>query len=368
MKSKTFTTSLLGWVAMTLYVVGCTVKAETNNNNSNQQAISVPVMSITTRDTVLDREYIASIRAFRNVEIRSHMKGFLEQIYVDEGRWVKKGQLLFRLNDQELRAQLKEAQANQAIAEAEMRMANLEVGRVKSLVEKKVISESELALAEAKLNAAQSRVSQAKAVSDNIMIRIGYTQIKAPFDGIIDRIPMKVGSLVAEGDLLTTFSDIQQMHAYFEVSENEYLSLSKGSKTYLDPDGTPVRLTLSDGTHYPVVGKIETMSSEFGQSTGSIAFRARFANPNYLLKHGASGKIYVTKAQNNVIMIPQTAVFEIQDKSYVYIIDKSNTARTRSFVPRARAGQNYIVQSGLEAGERIATEGVQLLKEGMPVK
>ncbi len=349
-----------------LSITSCGKKTE-SAQITEQKAISVPTMILTARDTVLDREYITSLKAVRNVEIRSHLKGFMEQIFIDEGRWVTKGQTIFRLNDQELRAQLNEAQANIAIMEAEVLTASLEVTRIQSLVDKKVISETESALAKAKMNAAQSRVLQAKAVADNIEIKISYTRIKAPFDGLIDRIPMKVGSLVSEGDLLTTFSDIKDIHAYFEVSENEYLALSKAIKSEQNPEGTPVKLILSDGTTYPLAGKIETMSSEFGQNTGSIAFRAKFQNPNRLLKHGASGRISITKAQKDVVMIPQTAVFEIQDKSYVYVIGKDNIARIRSFIPRTRAAKSYIVQDGLQVGERIATEGVQLLKDGMLV-
>jgi len=345
----------------------CTAKAEASNvQPSEQVVVSTEVLSL--RDTILKREYVTAIQAVRNVEIRSHLKGFLEEIYIDEGRFVRKGQLLFRLNDQELRAEMGKAKAAIAIAEADVLTMRMERDRIKILVGKQVISDSELALAEAKLGAAQARVQEARAAAEHIEVRLEYTKIRAPFDGVIDRIPLKVGSLVEEGVLLTTLSDVAQMYGYFEVSENEYLAISKAARSEQNPEGTPVELLLSDGSIYPYNGKIETMTGEFGQSTGSIAFRAKFANPNHLLKHGATGKIVITKQQQDVLLVPQKAVFEVQDKNYVYIIGNDNLARIRPFTPKMRVADCYIVAEGLQPGERIAAEGTQYLRDGMSVQ
>jgi membrane fusion protein, multidrug efflux system len=345
----------------------CTSKVEASNVQPSEKVV-ISTETLVLRDTLLKREYVTAIQAVRNVEIRSHLKGFLEEIYIDEGRLVRKGQLLFRLNDQELRAEMGKARAAIAIAEADVRTMNMECDRIRLLVDKQVVSESELSLAEAKLGAAQARVQEAKAAAEHIAVRLEYTKIKAPFDGVIDRIPLKVGSLVEEGVLLTTLSDVEQMYGYFEVSENEYLAISKAARSEQNPEGTPVELVLSDGSIYPYTGKIETMTGEFGQSTGSIAFRAKFANPGRLLKHGATGKIIITKQQQNVLMVPQKAVFEVQDKNYVYIIGNDNLARIRPFTPKMRLADCYIVAEGLQAGERIAAEGTQYLRDGMPVQ
>lgn len=319
------------------------------------------------RDTILKREYVSALKAVRNVEIRSHLKGFLEEIYIDEGRFVRKGQLLFRLNDQELRAEMGKARAAIAIAQADVNTMALEVERVQLLVNKKVIADTELLLAQAKLTAAQAKVQEARAAADHIAVRLEYTRLRAPFDGVVDRIPLKVGSLVEEGVLLTTLSDVEQVYGYFEVSENEYLSISKAARSEQNPEGTPVELVLSDGSTYPHTGKIETMTSAFGESTGSIAFRAKFPNPGRLLKHGATGKILITKKQDDVLLVPQKAVFEVQDKNFVYVIDRDNIARIRPFTPKIRLAEWYMVADGLQAGERIAAEGIQYLRDGMGV-
>jgi membrane fusion protein, multidrug efflux system len=350
-----------------IYGVGCTLRAEKNTNITLERQ-SIPVYTIKSKDTILQKEYVSAIKAKRNVEIRSHMKGFLEQIFVDEGAYVKKGQLLFRLNDQELRAEAAKAQANIAVMESEVNTMQTEVNRVLTLVDKKVISDTELSVAKAKLNAAQARVQEAKSHLNHIEIKMAYTKIKAPFDGFIDRIPMKIGSLVDEGALLTTISDVTEMYAYFEVSENEYLALQKAIKSEQNQAGTPVQLQLADGSIYPQNGKIETMTGQFGESTGSIAFRAMFSNPKKLLKHGASGKVLITKPQDDVLLIPQKAVFEIQDKSYVFVIGADNSVKTRSFVPKNRLTHYYVVQDGLREGEKIAAEGVQHLRDGMIIQ
>jgi RND family efflux transporter MFP subunit len=358
-------------LASLIYTVGCTLRAENNTSATLTDRQEIPVMTLKTKDTVLQKEYVAAINAKRNVEIRSHMKGFLEQIFVDEGAYVRKGQILFRLNDQELRAEAAKAQANIAVMESEANTMQTEVNRVQMLVDKKVISDTELSVVKAKLNAAQARVQEAKSHLNHIEIKMGYTRIKAPFDGFIDRIPMKIGSLVDEGALLTTVSDVNEMYAYFEVSENEYLALQKAIKSEQNQAGTPVQLQLADGTVYPQAGRIETMTGQFGESTGSIAFRALFPNGQKLLKHGASGKVLITKSQDNALLIPQKAVFEIQDKSYVYVVGQDNVARVRSFTPKTRLTHYYVVQDGLKEGETIATEGVQHLRDGMviaPVK
>lgn len=332
------------------------------------EVLKVPTQVLALQDTILQRDYVSAIKALRNVEIRSHLKSFLEEIYIDEGQLVRKGQTLFRLNDRELRAEMAKARAAMAIAEADAKTIAVEVERVQLLVGKKVVADSELALAQARWHAAQARVQEARAAIDHIAVRLEYTTIKAPFTGVIDRIPLKVGSLVEEGVLLTTLADISAMYGYFEVSENEYLTIAKATQSAENPQGTPVRLVLSDGTTYPHVGKIETMTGAFGESTGSIAFRAKFSNPERLLKHGATGKILITKPQDNVILIPQKAVLEIQDKNFVYVIDQQNIARVRSFTPKLRLAQWYVVADGLQPGERIAVEGVQYLRDGVLVK
>lgn len=362
---KLFTPVFVLFTGTTIYLAACTAKGGTANKDTRAE---VPVIKLEQKDTVLYRDYVTDIQAVKNVEIRARVQGFLETIFVDEGQTVKKGQVLFQVNDREFVTELAKAKANVTSALAEAKSAEVELGRTKILVDKNVITKSDQELAEAKLKAANAKVEEAKAEQTNAETRLSYTKILSPFDGVIDRIPLKSGSLVDQGALLTTISDTHEVYAYFNVSENEYLQYEK--KLHKDPQALNdvIQLILADGSKYAYKGKIETLDGEFDDATGSIAFRARFSNPDKLLKHGASGKVRLTTQEDNVIMVPQKSVFEIQDKNYVFLLDKNNVAHMHSFVPKTRIEQYYILQSGLQAGDVIIYEGVQNVRDGAEVK
>ncbi|MEQ9443717.1 MAG: efflux RND transporter periplasmic adaptor subunit [Cyclobacteriaceae bacterium] len=319
------------------------------------------------KDTTLYREYVADIQAVQNVELRARVQGFLERIYVDEGQEVKKGQLLFKINDEEYKAELAKAKANMQNTIAEAKAVELEVDRLRVLVDKNVISKTELDVALARLDAVKARIAEAKSAETNATMRVSYTSIRAPFDGILDRIPLKAGSLIEHGTLLTTASDVSEVHAYFYVSESEYLQYMKTKATNTDSKSNQVRLILADGSRYPHIGNIETMEGEFKASTGSIAFRARFPNPEKILKHRATGRISLSSTIKNALIVPQKAVFEIQDKNYVFLVDSADQVVMRNFIPKTRFSHYYIVESGLKSGDRIVFEGIQNLQEGMQI-
>jgi membrane fusion protein, multidrug efflux system len=347
-----------------VWLTGCAVKG---NTEKKIPEVEVPVFQLQSKDTTLQRSYVANINARQNVELRAKVSGFLESIQVDEGQIVKKGQLMFRLNDAEFKVQVSEAKALLTSALAEVKSAEVELRRVQSLVDKKIVTETELELANAKLAAAKARVDEALAKEEKAKINLSYTAVRAPFDGIIDRIPHRLGSLVNEGTLLTTVSDNHAMHVYFKVSEKEYLTYVN-KKQAGNHTKQPATLMLADGTTYKHPGKIETMEGEFDQETGSIAFRAAFPNPSGLLKHGASGNILLTTPISKALMIPSRAVLEIQDRNYVFVVGDDQKVRMKSFVPEARIDDFILVQSGLDEGDRIVYEGVQNIKEGSPVK
>jgi len=364
MKRNSYT-QIFTYISIIIFLASCTAKGSTDNKEG---ATELPVITLQQKDTVLYRDYVTDIQAVKNVEIRARVQGFLENIFVDEGQTVKKGQPLFRVNDREFVTALAKAKANVKNAIAEAKQAEVEFARTKTLVAKNVITQTELDLAEAKLTAATAKVDEAKAEETNAETKLSYTNILSPFDGVIDRIPLKAGSLVDEGALLTTISDIHEVYAYFNVSENEYLQYEK--KLHKDPQALNdvIQLILSDGTKYAHKGRIETLDGEFDDNTGSIAFRARFDNPERLLKHGASGKVRLTSQEDGVILVPQKSVFEIQDKNYVFLLDKGNVARMHSFVPKTRIDQFYIIQSGLKQGDNIVYEGVQNIRDGAHIK
>lgn len=336
-------------------------------NNTAELVPSLPVVEVVQKDTVLQTDYVADIQAVKNVEVRARVQGFLEKIFVDEGHEVKKGQPMFQINDLEFKTELAKAKAAVSSAMAEAKAAELELGRTKILVEKNVIAQTEYDLAASKVRAAKAKIDEALSVQTSAETKLSYTFIRAPFDGIIDRIPLKMGSLIDPGALLTTISDVHNVFAYFNISENEYLQYRKTVTKGMKEDRL-VNLLLADGTSYAFQGKIETSDGEFNENTGAIAFRARFPNPNKLLKHGASGKARLTTAVDNAIIIPQKATFEIQDKTFVFVVDKNNMVQMRAFKPGRRVAQYYIVEAGLKPGENIVYEGVQSIRQGSKIK
>jgi membrane fusion protein, multidrug efflux system len=347
-------------------IAGCTANSKDTEDNESQAQV-LPVTQLVTREATLHREYVSDVHAVRNVEIYARVKGYLENIYVDEGQEVKKGQALFRINDAEYRSELAKAKANLKTAIAEAKAAQLELNQVRGMVEKGVISKTELEVAQAKFDAVNAGIEDARSAQANAAIRLEHTFIRAPFDGVIDRIPLKAGSLIDEGTRLTTVSDIRTVYTYFNVSENEYLEYAKNRLAQSSDSSDVVELQLADGTYYPYKGRIETMEGEFDTGTGSIAFRARFPNPDKLLKHGSTGTIRLTNRVANALLVPQKATFEIQDKNYVFVVDDKNQVTMRSFVPRNRVSHFYVVESGLKPGEKVVYEGTQSLKEGMTI-
>ena len=326
-----------------------------------------PVIQLSRQSATLDQDYASNLEAVQNVEVRARVAGYLDKILVDEGQAVRKGQLLFRLNPAEYQVGVDRAKASLESATAQSRSASIEMDRVKLLVDKNIISGSELKLAKSKIEVAKGAIDQAKAALSNARRMVSLTDIRSPFDGVINRIPFKQGSLIEEGSLLTSITDIRQIYAYFNVSEKEYLAFIKKR---LNPEKTMAReveLLLADDTVYPYKGKIETTETIFEGNSGTIAFRARFPNPNRLLRHGATGKVRLSTDVTNAILVPQKSVFDVQDKSFVYIVDAKNKVTTRNFVPQSRVDQFYIVQSGLRAGDRIVYEGVQGIKDGMTI-
>lgn len=348
------------------------VSCQSGNGKSQDKIIlaDIPVLELQPKSIEVPKTYVCDLQAVQFVEVRAKVEGFVAKIYVDEGQFVKKGQSLFQLTSNEFNEMVNSANAKLMQARAEAKSTALEVERLKILVDKKIISSSELELARAKNSVSQSAILEAESLLKNAQTGLSYTTIKAPFDGIVDRIPYKTGSLVTAGDLLTNITDISEVFAYYKVTENEYLKYMRDRLEEVsdsDEKGDEVvSLILSDGQTYPYVGKLETMEADFEKGTGSIAFRVRFPNPDQLIKHGASGKVQMDNMLDDIFLIPQKSTFEIQDYSYVYILDKNNIVRVRSFVPLQRYGVYYISDS-FEPGDRIIFEGIQQLKDGMEI-
>lgn len=324
-----------------LYQTSCTSQKEEKEEAGKYTATS-PLRV----DTSFTKEYVSQIRSVRNIELRAQEKGYLQNIYVDEGQFVKAGQLLFKIMPKVYEAELLKA-------EAEAKEAEIELQNTTTLADKNVVSKNEQAMAQAKLDQAKAEIALAK-------LHLSFTEIRAPFDGTIDRIPRKLGSLIDEGELLTSLSDNSQMFAYFNVSEPEYLDYQTNTK---GRGNTQVGLLLANNLPLKYKGDVETIESEFDNETGNIAFRARFPNPDKLLKNGETGKVQMTMPLRNALVIPQKATYEIQDKKYVFIVDKNNVVRSKNITIVGEMPDLYVVENGLAENDRILLEGVQKVKD-----
>jgi membrane fusion protein (multidrug efflux system) len=312
-------------------------------------------------DTTYTIEYVAEIQSLQNVEIRAKIKGYIEKIYVDEGRPVKAGQTLFSISNKEFNQELLKAKAILKTAVAEAKTAELELQNVKTLSDKNIVSKTELEKAKVNLDAANARIDEAKANEATANINLSFSEIKAPFDGTINLIPFKTGSLIDEGTLLTKLSNNKEVFAYFNVSEKEYLGYTTQKE---NEEKNNITLLLANGQAHKYKGAVETIEGEFDRNTGNIAFRAKFPNPDLLLKHGSSGKVQLTNDIKNALIIPQKSTYEIQDKFYVFVVDANNVVKQRNIVIKQRLPHLYVIESGLAASDKIIYEGIQNVKEG----
>lgn len=353
--NKNFTLSCL-CLCVTIILSSCTAE----NKQVKQDFQTYKVVQPVVVDTTFAREYIADLHSLQNVEIRTHVQGFIEKIHVDEGKPVKEGQIIFTLSSRVFRENLLKANAAYKSAVADVKVAEVELKNTRSLADKNIVSKSELEMALARKEAAEARLEEALSAVSIAKLNLSYTQVRAPFTGVINRIPYKTGSLVSEGDLLTTISNNNEIFAYFNVSEKEFLEMMKSS----DMKNNEVELLMANNDIFNQKGRIETAENEIDKGTGNIAFRARFKNPDQLLKHGSSGKILLKEDLDDAMIIPQKATFEIQDKVYVFTIDKGNKVQMRNITPSIRLNHLYVVESGLTTGDRVIYEGIQQVKEG----
>lgn len=342
MKRIILFTGLIALVCLT----SCTAKKE-----EKEEAEKFTVTNPVKIDTSFTKQYVSQIKSVRNIEIRAQEKGFLQNIYVDEGQFVKKGQLLFKIMPNMYQAELLKAQAEQKSTEIELQNAKL-------LADKNIVSKNELSVAQAKLQSAKAEVALAR-------LHLSFTEIRAPFDGTIDRIPLKLGSLIDEGELLTSLSDNSQMFAYFNVSEPEYLQYETNVKERAD---NKVALVLANGDTFKEKGNVEVIESEFNNETGNIAFRARFPNSGKLLRNGETGQVQMLVPLKNAIVIPQKATYEIQDKKYVFVVDKNNKVNSREITITGEIPDLYVIKTGLTENDKILLEGVQKVKENDKIK
>jgi len=323
-------------------MTGCGSK-QTEKKEETRFTVTSPLQ----KDTLVTKEYVCQIRSIQHIELRALERGYLQKIYVDEGQTVHKGQLMFQIMPLILQAELQKA-------EAEAQFAQIEYQNTRQLADSQIVSPNELALARAKLDKAKAELALAQA-------HLQFTEIRAPFDGIMDHFYVRLGSLVEDGDLLTTLSDNSKMWVYFNVPEAEYLNY----KTSVPKDSImKVDLLLANNERFAHSGLVETIEADFNNETGNIAFRATFPNPEALLRHGGTGNIEMAVPLKHALIIPQKATFEVLEKKYVFVVGPDKVVNQREITVGAEMPDLYVVKSGLSANEKILLEGIWKVKNG----
>ena len=331
----------------TLLIFNSCSKKEEIKEEENTYPITSPIVM----DTIINKEYVAKIQSVKNIEVRAQEKGFLQKTYVDEGQYVHAGQVLFSIMPQIYQAEVLKSKA-------EVEQASIELQNASTLANNNIVSKNERAMAKAKLDVANAEMRLAQ-------VHLSFTIIRAPFSGIINRLPLKIGSLVDEGDLLTSLSDNGDVYAYFNMSEPEYLNYQTHQN---DRAHQNVNLIMANGDTFKNPGIVQTIEGEFDSETGNIAFRAKFPNPEKLLRNGETGKVQMNVPIRNAMIIPQKATYEIQDQTYVFVVDKKGNTKSRNIKIAYELPDIYVVSSGLQVGDQFLLEGVQKVKDDQKVK
>lgn len=327
----------------------CNVACQHHDQHGHEESkflVTNPVK----KDTIIYHEYVSQIRSVQHIEVRALEKGYLQDIYVDEGQLVKKGQVMFQIMPLIYQAEMQKSAA-------EVRFAEIEYQNTKSLADSNIVSPNELALAEARLNKAKAEMALAQA-------HLGFTQIRAPFTGIMDRFQVRLGSLLDEGELLTTLSDNSKMWVYFNVPEAEYLDYITRAKA----SQTQVKLLMANNQLYEHTGVVETIEADFNNETGNIAFRATFPNPDGVLRHGETGNILMPVPLKGAIIIPQKATFEILDKKFVFVVDDKGVVKSRQITVGTEMPHLYAVTEGLTVEDKILVDGLRKVKNNQHIQ
>jgi membrane fusion protein (multidrug efflux system) len=298
----------------------------------------------------------------------------MEALFVDEGSVVKKGQLLFRISAPLYEQGVRTAEANVKIAQADLNAAHMQVNKVRPLVEKNIISSYELQSATYMEQSKQAALAQANATLINARTNLSYATIYSPANGVIGTIPFKIGSLVSSTTTqpLTTVSNIQKIYAYFSINEKKELDffMNTKGKTLEEKLSTfpPVTLMLPNGIVYDQKGRIETIGGLINLTTGSVSLRATFPNPSGLIRSGSSATIQIPETLDSVLLVPQSATYQIQGKLFIYVSGTDSTVHTTAIQVNANtAGQYYVVEQGLKPGDNIVVNGIGNLREGLAI-
>ncbi len=344
-----------------LSLSACQQAEEHHEEAEHHEEHKILVTSPVVKDVISTQQYVCQIHSRRHIEVCALEGGYLEEVLVKEGQSVKQGDLIF-----EILPVLYQARLDSDMAEAQQ--VQIEFNNTQKLFQQHVVSEQEVALAKAKLAKAQAKVKLTQA-------ELNFADIKAPFDGIIDRLRYQQGSLIKEGDVLTTLSDNEVMWVYFNVPEARYLEYKAELDKNKDAnDGGQqeadlrVELMLANHNKFPEMGAISAIEADFNNETGNIAFRSDFPNPNGLLRHGQTGTILIHRTLKDAVVIPQRATFEILAKRYAYVVGEDGVVRQREIEIQTELDDVFVIKEGLKPGEKIVLEGIRQVRDGEKVE
>ena len=343
-----------------------------NGNNGEAKAPEYAVITTQATTAHLTNSYPATIRGKQDVEIRPMVSGFITKLHVDEGSVVKRGQVLFTIDQVQYKAAVETAKAAVETAKAALQTQELTTVNNRELNKKGIVSDYQLSTSENQLAQAKASLAQAQANLTNAVRNLEYTEVTSPSDGVVGQIPYRIGSLVSASmsTPMTTVSDISEMYAYFSMTERQLLTMIRegGSMEEILAKLPKLNLSLIDGTIYPDSGRVETISGVIEPTTGSVSMRAMFPNTHNVLRSNSTGKVIFPNLLTDIILIPQSATTEIQDKKFVFVVQPDNTVKnTEIQVYSLNDGQNYYVTGGLKAGDKVVIEGVQALNDGQAI-
>lgn len=359
--------------ALAIAVMMPSCKGKQEQQQQQQQAPELAVLTVSEENTTLDNSLPTTLEGENDVEIRPQIQGFLTKVCVEEGQKVSKGQTLFIIDQVSLQAAVEAAQAAVAVAQANVNTAQTNMNNNKMLFEKNIISQPAYQTSVDAYNAAKAQHNQAMANLTSARKNLSYSVVKAPASGVVGSIDYREGSLVTPQSLLTVLSNNSDMRATISLNEKDLLAMTDGGKRSLNEaikQMPPVTLVLANGEKYGRPGKIISISGVIDPATGSATAKAIFPNPDGMLHSGNSGSVLIPQSRSNVMVIPQSATYEMQDMKFVYVVNDSNKVKSRNIqIAPENDGKNYIVVGGLEPGEVIVTEGVGItVKDDMTIK
>ena len=340
------------WIGSLLEGLNGRAGAAEPEEQAHHEQHKIVVTSPKAMDVTITQPYVCQIHSRRHIEVCALESGYLQEILVSEGQAVKKGDPMFKVLPV-----LYQAKLDSEVAEAQLR--ELEYNFSKKLASQNVVSQNEVKLGQAKLAQAQAHVKLAQA-------ELNFTNVVAPFDGIVDRLHEQLGSLIAEGDVLTTLSDNSVMWVYFNVPEAAYLEYMADRGKHEQDER--IELVLANGEKFSQVGKIGAIEAKFNNETGNIPFRADFPNPDRLLRHGQTGTVLISRVRQGAIVIPQRATFELLDKRYVYVVGEDRIVHQRLITVDHEKDDVFIIKSGLAETDKIVLEGIREVHDGEEVE